>query len=86
MNIYQRIAYHLFEQIQVGRLTLLFQNDDARIFNSGGEGIDVCIHIHDLGFFKKLILQGEMGLCESYSDGLWDAAALTPFIELLIMS
>lgn len=41
------------------------------------------IRVHDARFFRRVLLQGSMGLGESYMDGWWDCDALDEMFESL---
>lgn len=42
------------------------------------------IHVHDEGFFDRVLAEGSLGLGESYMDGWWDCDALDIFFAKLL--
>ncbi len=55
---------------------------NADVLIDGGRPWD--IHVHDDGFYLKLLLSGSLGLGESYVDGAWDCGDLPElFFRLL---
>jgi cyclopropane-fatty-acyl-phospholipid synthase len=42
------------------------------------------IHIHDKGFYRRVLVQGTLGLGESYMDGWWSCPAVDQLFDRLI--
>ncbi|MEE4263226.1 MAG: cyclopropane fatty acyl phospholipid synthase [Desulfobacteraceae bacterium] len=66
----------------------LFEKMLLPIFDTAGVSIDGKapwdIEVHHSGFYRRVMLEGSLGLGESYMDGWWDCAALDQFFERII--
>ncbi|MEM9669028.1 MAG: cyclopropane-fatty-acyl-phospholipid synthase family protein [Pseudomonadota bacterium] len=63
--------------------TLVIQLPDGRSvkFDSGVEGTDAEIHVHEYSFAKRAISSGDIGFAESYMDGEWSTPDLTAVLR-----
>ncbi|WP_147651237.1 cyclopropane fatty acyl phospholipid synthase [Vulcaniibacterium gelatinicum] len=63
-----------------GRVERLLEAADVRI--GGDRPWDIAVH--DARFYARVLLQGSLGLGESYMDGWWDAGSLDGFLFRLL--
>lgn len=56
--------------------------NSAGIFIGGPNPWD--IHVHNQGFYKRVMREGSLGLGESYMDGWWDCERIDEFIYRLV--
>ncbi len=77
-------VFKFLEHVKVGHLILELPNRETREFgdlNSTDKGV---IIIHEYSFFRKIILHGDIGFGEAFTEGLWDTPNLTAVITLFI--
>lgn len=63
-----------------GRVERLLATADVRI--GGDRPWDIVVH--DARFYARVLLQGSLGLGESYMDGWWDAGSLDGFLYRIL--
>ncbi|MEO1475287.1 MAG: cyclopropane-fatty-acyl-phospholipid synthase family protein [Pseudomonadota bacterium] len=63
--------------------TILFQLPDGREvrFETGVDGADAEVHVHDFAFAKRAVSGGDIGFAESYMDGQWSTPDLTAVLK-----
>lgn len=61
---------------------------DGRRFRFEGDanGPEAVIEVRDLGFARRLITGGDIGLAEAYLRGEWDSPDVTAFLELFCVN
>jgi cyclopropane-fatty-acyl-phospholipid synthase len=57
----------------------------ARTFGAGG-GLSGTLAIRDRRFFRRVLLDGEIGLGESYMDGDWTTPDLVPLVRVMLQN
>ena len=72
------------EKWSVGRLTVRFHDGTSRTFGAPGAEPHAAIRIHRDAFFRRFVLQGDLGAGESYMDGDWTSEDLPLFVRLAI--
>jgi cyclopropane-fatty-acyl-phospholipid synthase len=72
------------ERWSVGRLTVHLPDDTSRTFGRPGAEPHTAIRIHRDAFFRRFVLQGDLGAGESYTDGDWTADDLPLFVRLVL--
>ena len=74
------------ENWSVGRLTVGFPDGTARTFGSPGAEPHAAILVHRDAFFRRFVLQGDLGAGESYVDGDWTSDDLPLFVKLALLN
>jgi len=68
----------------VGRLTVRLPDGTSRAFGTPGAQPHAAIRIHRDTFFRRFVLQGDLGAGESFMDGDWTAEDLPLFVKLVL--
>jgi cyclopropane-fatty-acyl-phospholipid synthase len=76
-----RLVFDLLTNLQGGLLEIRLPDGDSRQFGAREHG--VTMHVHDESMFSQILARGDIGLAESYLDGLWDTPDLTGLLTLL---
>ncbi|PHS42002.1 MAG: cyclopropane-fatty-acyl-phospholipid synthase [Robiginitomaculum sp.] len=79
LNIWARAFYKLCDNISVGSLQVTDPYGQTRSFGQGAPS--AAIEIHNWAMISAILKRGDIGLGESYTEGLWDS----PNIENLIL-
>ena len=74
------------ESWSVGRLTVGFPDGTSRTFGAPGAEPHAGILIHRDAFFRRFVLQGDLGAGESYMDGDWSSDDLPLFMTLALLN
>ena len=83
---YARTILSLLEKIQVGQLTLASPEGEKFIFRGAQSGIEANIQIHDWSVCKACLKSGDIGLAETYIDGLWDSTDVQSLLRLFLIN
>ncbi|MFN9114258.1 MAG: class I SAM-dependent methyltransferase, partial [Bacteroidota bacterium] len=86
--IYERLLFDTFERaILRGSITITAPSGTQKIFTGSEPGASAVWQIHDWQVVKLLASRGDIGLGETYTQGLWDSpdldALFTVFIDNL---
>ena len=81
-----RTILSLLEKIQVGQLTLVSPDSEKFIFRGAQSGIEANIQIHDWSVCKACLKSGDIGLAETYIDGLWDSTDIQSLLRLFLLN
>ena len=81
-----RTILSLLEKIQVGQLTLVSPEGEKFIFRGTQSGIEANIQIHDWLVCKACLKSGDIGLAETYIDGLWDSTDIQSLLRLFLLN
>ena len=73
---------HALRGLQHGSLSITWPAGAEQI--DGAPGPSATLHVHDMRFFTRALLGGEIGLGESYMDGEWSTPDLMRLIELML--
>ncbi len=68
--------------VQRGKLTLTFPDGRRRVYEGAEPGPAIEAQIHSDALYSRLVRSGELGLGESYMEGLWDTNDLTGLLVL----
>ena len=79
INPIARAFYKICERINVGTLHFVSPEGDHTVFGTG-EPV-ASLQLHDWSVVSAIIKRGDIGLGETYSEGLWDS----PDVEQLIL-
>lgn len=81
---YQKIVFQKLNIAKIGTLRIHLPNDNHFDFGEQQNSIRSEMRIHDINFFKRLVLHSDIGLGESYTSGEWDSDNITSVIEWFI--
>ncbi|MCG8318380.1 MAG: cyclopropane-fatty-acyl-phospholipid synthase family protein, partial [Cytophagales bacterium] len=82
MNPFFKLIDGHLENISSGHLALGLPDGTDRHY--GDQSEPVRIEVNDMAFFKKVVLGGNIGMGEAWTDGDWDSDNLTGVLELFI--
>ncbi len=74
----------LFSAASNGVLTVTLPDGGRHHFGTPGTPPQADLTVHDPSFFRRVFFGGDVGLGESFMEGLWDTPDLTAFITFLI--
>ena len=79
--IARRVVLHAASRIRRGRLTVILPDGRRHTFGDAASR-GATLRAHDDEFFVRLLLHGEIGLGEAYTDGLWSTDDLVALAAL----
>lgn len=79
-----RLVTTALSRIREGALVMTLPNREERRFGEPDHPAPVTMEVHDWRVFKRLLMDGDIGLGETYMNGDWTTNDLTGFIQLLI--
>lgn len=82
MTLASRFVLKALDRLAVGRLTVRLPDGTKRVYGSVA-GPSAAIEIQDWRFFRKVLLDGDIGFAEAYMEGLCDSPNLAALIALL---
>ncbi|MBI3744814.1 MAG: class I SAM-dependent methyltransferase [Chloroflexi bacterium] len=80
----RRVAIRVVSSLKVGRLTVEFPDGSTAQYGPEYATRKATLRIHSDDFFVRVIRGGEIGLGESYMDGLWSSPDLVALLELAL--
>lgn len=83
MTLAARFVLKALDRFSVGRLTVRLPDGSMRIFGSDASGPTADIEIKDWRFFRRILLDGDIGFAEAYMEGFCDSSDLAGLIALL---
>jgi len=83
MHFAAAVIFKALERLAAGRLTMRLPDGSSRDFGTPDTTLRAEINIHDWRFFRRVLLDGDIGFAESYVDGLCDSPDLPRLIALL---
>jgi cyclopropane-fatty-acyl-phospholipid synthase len=83
MTIAARFVLKALERLSVGRLTLHLPDGTIHRFGSEGAKPQAELHVRDWRFFRRVLMDGDIGFAEAYMEGLCDTPDLAGLIALL---
>ncbi|MBB6112110.1 cyclopropane-fatty-acyl-phospholipid synthase [Mucilaginibacter lappiensis] len=85
-GIYQDIVLKLLYKMDKGTLYLTLPCGEILTMGTGEGNITASITINDESFYKRIILYGDIGFGEAYTDGLWDTDNITNVIKWVLLN
>ncbi|GMU54006.1 MAG: hypothetical protein AMXMBFR33_31520 [Candidatus Xenobia bacterium] len=79
----QRLVESYLRLIHTGRLTLTLPDRTQKVFEGKG-GRNAELIVNDYDFFRRVALDGDVGLGESFQLELWDSPDVVAFIQLMV--
>jgi cyclopropane-fatty-acyl-phospholipid synthase len=83
MTIASRFVLKALERLSVGRLTIHLPDGTTHRFGSEGAEPRAELHVRDWLFFRRVVLDGDIGFAEAYMEGFCDSPDLPGLIALL---
>ena len=83
MSFAARFVLKSLAQLSAGRLTVRLPDGTMHRFGPDGAERQAEIHVKDWRFFRRVLLDGDIGFAESYIDGLCDSPDLPVLLSLL---
>ena len=68
--------------IQSGSIKILYQDGRTEVFGKTDFSPKAMVHLHSYRMLRKLLIEGDVGLAESYIDGDWDTPDLVQVLAL----
>ena len=82
----QSLLMQTLRRMQIGQLSLQLPDGSHHRIGSPDSQPLVQVTVHDPEFFKRVVLQTDIGLGESFIAGQWDTDNLSAFLKLLILN
>jgi len=79
-----RVFNGLLERIQTGSLTIVLPDGSKNVYGTPAASPSATLHVKDYTFYRRILLDGDIGLGEAYMYGQWDTPDLTGLISFLI--
>jgi cyclopropane-fatty-acyl-phospholipid synthase len=76
-------VFKALERLAIGRLTLRLPDGTVRTFGAADAERQTALHVKDWRFFRRILLDGDIGFAEAYMDGDCDSPDLPKLIALL---
>jgi len=83
-NICKAIVFRLLQKIQVGQLTIRLPDGQEEHFGDRSSPLSADMTISDYRFFSDVVLRGDVGLGESFMQGIWDTKDIPGLFRLFI--
>lgn len=83
---YQAIVLGFLYKMDKGFLNLTLPNGEVINIGTGEGNITANITVNDEAFYKRVILYGDIGFGEAYTDGLWDTDNITNVIKWVLLN
>src|SRR5690349_3820834 len=83
MTIAARFVLKALERLAVGRLAIRLPDGTVRQFGPEDAGPRAELQVKDWHFFRRVLLDGDIGFAEAYMEGFCDSPDLPALIALL---
>lgn len=80
----QTIFNRLFRRVTHGQLVMTMPDGSSRTYGTPAPDADAVLQVKDHTFFRRILLNGDIGLGEAYMYGQWDSPDVTGFLSYLI--
>ena len=84
MPLAARFVLNSLERVSVGRLTVRLPDGNVRVFGKADAKAHAEIEVRDWRFFRRVLLDGDMGFAEGYMEGFCESPDLPSLITLLL--
>jgi cyclopropane-fatty-acyl-phospholipid synthase len=68
----EQLCHGLLRHLDTGELVVRGADGTERTYGKPGSLPRACVVVHDASFYDRILREGDVGLGESYSEGLWD--------------
>jgi cyclopropane-fatty-acyl-phospholipid synthase len=82
----RRVMLGAARRIRVGRLTVVLPDGSRRIFGDRDSSNAGEIYLHDTAAAVRMLLGGEVGVGETYMDGLWSSPDLPALLRVAALN
>ncbi|MBD1393773.1 SAM-dependent methyltransferase [Mucilaginibacter glaciei] len=86
IGFYQNIVLGFLYKMDKGFLNLILPSGEVVNIGTGEGNITANIIINDEAFYKRVMLFGDIGFGEAYTDGLWDTDNITNVIKWVLLN
>lgn len=83
MSIFQQAVLGVLERFERGRLTLQLPDGSTHAFGQGN-GVEASLRVNDARFFSRILMYGDIGFGEAYTERWWESNCVTSVISWLI--
>jgi cyclopropane-fatty-acyl-phospholipid synthase len=83
-NICKTIIFRLLQKIRVGHLTISLPKGQEIHFGDRDSSLSADMTISDYRFFSDVVLRGEVGLGESFMQGMWNTKDIAGLFRIFI--
>ncbi len=83
MTLAARFVLKALDRFAIGHLTLRLPDSSTRVFGNPAAEPAADLQVNDWRFFRRVLLDGDMGFAEAYMEGLCDSSDLAGLIALL---
>src|SRR5262245_38529159 len=83
MTLAARFVLKALDRFAIGHLTLRLPDGSVRVFGDPAAVPAADLQVKDWRFFRRVLLDGDMGFAEAYMEGLCDSSDLAGLIALL---
>src|SRR5471030_1472800 len=84
MTLASRYVLKALDRLAAGRLTLRLPDGATHVFGTPNAELDAEIEVKDWRFFRRVLLDGDIGFAESYMDGYCDSPELPKLLALFV--
>ncbi len=88
-NLFQKILQNALKPMQKGSLRIYENGENVFTFgnpNDTSTNIHAIIQVHNLRFYKRTVLLGDIGFAESYMDRDWDTDSVQKVISWFLLN
>lgn len=85
-GFYQNIILGCLYKMDKGFLNITLPSGEVINMGTGEGAITANIIVNDDAFFKRVMLYGDIGFGEAYTDGLWDTDNITNVIKWVLLN
>lgn len=85
-SFYEKLVLDVFTKMPYGNLTLTLPSGESLSIGNGTGNISAAIHVTHPDFFKRVVLYGDIGFGEAFTDGLWETPNITNVIKWFILN
>ena len=85
-GFYEKTILDIFFEMSKGKMEISMPNGEQIIIGTGDGHLNAAITIHNIKFFKRCVLYGDIGFGEAYTDGDWDTPNITNVIKWFLLN
>lgn len=84
-SIYRKLVFKTLNKINTGSLTII-EGDNQYVFGNQQDDHQLSVNINVIhpGFYKAVILGGELGAADAYIQSYWSTTNLTQLMQLIL--